>query len=242
MGKRAERRHQDGAVLLLLLLVLSLGAASMLISAMGRTQLDGVRMQRSALTLAQANDALLGFAAVNGRLPRPAVSALDGHERRVACNSEAACTGFLPWVTLGVSGSDAWGKLLRYSVTPEYTLVPDDPANLYGSKTVQGRDGDGDGELFPLAGRGGCGLGRCAAVVLWSNGRNNLGTSVAGVPLANGSDTNADEVANDGATDNFIKRPASDDATQGGGEYDQLITWIGRDVLLARLSASRRTP
>ena len=239
MRRRADRRRQRGAVLLLLLIVLGLGAASVLISAFGKTAMDGARQHRTALVLAQANDALLGFSAAYGRLPRPAISALDGHERRAPCPSDAACTGFLPWVTLGVAGNDAWGKLVRYSVTPEYTLVPDDPANLYGDKTVLSRGADG--ELLILAGRGGCLLGRCAPVVVWSNGSHNLGTSVAGQALANGSGTNLDEVANDSSSTTFIKRPASDDDTLVGGEYDDVVSWLGRDVLLARMTAGRRT-
>ena len=83
------RQRQRGAALLLLVAVLGLGAASLLINAFSRNTAEAERQQRTLATLAQAREALLGFAATNGRLPRPAASALDGRERPVDCLADA---------------------------------------------------------------------------------------------------------------------------------------------------------
>ena len=74
--KRGTPARQRGAALLLLVAVLGLGAASLLIGAFGHDTGEAARQQRTLATLAQARDALLGFAVTHGRLPRPAASAL----------------------------------------------------------------------------------------------------------------------------------------------------------------------
>ena len=80
--------------------------------------------------LAEIREALIGHAIANGYLPCPAVSSANGIEDR----SGTTCTGgkrvgFLPWVTLGVTATDSWDNLFRYSVTPAFT--DSDAANLF---------------------------------------------------------------------------------------------------------------
>ncbi|MBC7861191.1 MAG: hypothetical protein H7Z39_20920, partial [Burkholderiaceae bacterium] len=66
--------------MLLLVAVVGLGAASLFLGAQSKSKHELARERRSLQALALAKDALLGFAIVNGRLPRPAASALDGRE------------------------------------------------------------------------------------------------------------------------------------------------------------------
>jgi len=106
-GADSPRRpgtRQRGAALLLLLVVGSVAAASLLISAFSRSNVEQVRERRTIAALGRATDALVGFAATHGRLPRPAISAIDGRERAEPCSGEEDCSGFLPWVDLGVDG------------------------------------------------------------------------------------------------------------------------------------------
>ena len=86
-----------------------------------------------------ARDALLSFAAINGRLPCPDRTG-DGVEDRNASGAAPTlgCTGginegFLPWVTLGVQQSDYWGTRLRYRVSAEFTRSGIDPNWICGS-------------------------------------------------------------------------------------------------------------
>ncbi|RIK16052.1 MAG: type II secretion system protein, partial [Anaerolineae bacterium] len=58
--------------------------------------------QETEKTLNDIRDALVGFAVANGRLPRPATSAVNGAENPATCGNDAACSGFIPWATLGV--------------------------------------------------------------------------------------------------------------------------------------------
>jgi len=234
-------RRQRGAALLLLLAVASIGFAAMLIGAFGRTSVEALREQRTLARLAQASDALIGFAALHGRLPRPAVSATDGRESDEACADEAACSGFLPWVTLGVSGEDSWGKRLRYSVTPLYTRAPIQRITAVGTKQVLTRDGSGATRY--VVGQEQCvQAAPCAPAVVYSQGRANLGTSVAGLPQANGGTDNIDEIDNDSATTQFYQRPASVDPRVPGGQFDDLLVALPLATLYARMTAARTLP
>lgn len=233
------RSSQGGAVLLLLLAVLGLGAASLFLATQGRARADDARVQRTLRVLAEAREALAGFAVTHGRLPRPALSATDGREDPTPCLSEARCTGYLPWAALGVPRTDAWGKLLRYSVTPQYTDAPLQRTSAVASKTVLTRSG---GRIIYVAGNPDCSLGaQCVAAVVYSAGRNNFGTSAAGLRQA-GPAENIDEAANDRAVRDFMVRPATDDAQAPGGPFDDLLTWIGPDWLYRQMAQARVLP
>lgn len=235
-GPRRPRR-QHGAALLLLLMVAGVGAASVLISALGGARMDVLRERRTLATMAEARDALIGYAVTHGRLPRPARSATDGRESALPCGSAASCTGFLPWVELGVGGVDSWGKVLRYSVAPVYTNAPIVVTVAVADKRVSTRNSDG--APVYLAGQASCTLAaQCVPAVILSNGRRNLGTSAQGVAQANASSGNLDELHNNEASNDFVSRPAADNPQVAGGEFDDLVTWIPQKQFYLRLAAA----
>jgi type II secretory pathway pseudopilin PulG len=228
-------------VLLILLAVLALAGSSLLMSAFGANTVETRRAQRTQLLLAQATDALTGFAAANGRLPRPAVSATDGREQPLPCASDEQCTGYLPWVALGITGEDAWGKRLRYSVTPVFTSYDYQPATAAATRTVQQRGADG--ELRYVAGGPACSAQtRCAALVVLSHGKNNYGVSAEGAEQANVGSANEDESVNAAATAHFITRVATSDPNAAGGEFDDQVAWLSLQALYARMRAARTLP
>ena len=107
----------------------------------------------------EIQQALIGFAIINGRLPCPAKATLatglayageeattgntcackttSGSDKTVADNSAIACTdssvtGVLPWVTLGIKETDAWERRYTYRVTTyfaDFAVV----TNTFGS-------------------------------------------------------------------------------------------------------------
>ena len=82
------------------------------------------RITRTERQLEEIREALLGFAARTGYLPCPDTDG-DGIEdapnRAVATPLACASVeGFLPWVTLGVSQTDAWGIRFRYRIKDEF--------------------------------------------------------------------------------------------------------------------------
>ena len=92
-------------------------------------QIELRRVGETQKTLAEIRDALIGFAAANGRLPCPASAASNGQEAWAAGGnaSNGNCAnffdGFVPGVALGVGPIDgagyvidAWNRRIRYAV------------------------------------------------------------------------------------------------------------------------------
>ena len=213
------------------------------------TQVEQRNTTAAQKQLDEVREALIGFALVNGRLPRPALSALTGTEKTdcmAAADPVLACTGYLPWTALGVSKTDAWGKMLRYSVVPEFASntkfafsMP--PLVAPGYKQVRTRDQAGNEQ--PLA-------ENLLAVVLSYGGRN-FGTTADGQTIANDSTVNADEGENDSRFScaaaanctNFFSRTqsASKDALVGG-DFDDIVVWVPKTILFSRMVQAGQLP
>jgi hypothetical protein len=230
--------RQRGAALLLLLMVLGLGAASVMINIFAKPSSVLRQQARTARALAEAKEALLGYAILHRRLPRPAVSTLDGSESQQPCTSEESCTGLLPWITLGLTPGDGWNKLLRYSVTPAYANgTLDKPAEA--TKTVLDRGNDGT--LLFRAGSANCFVDdRCPPAVIYSSGKH-LGISVDGLPQTSAVTDNTDEQANEEAVKDFMARAATDDIASIGGSFSAATAWVPLAMLRARIRSSAPT-
>lgn len=209
------------------------------------TQVEQRQVAETQKLLNDAREALIGFAMVNGRLPRPAVSSTNGAENATNCSAAAvpvaACTGFLPWVTLGLPRFDGVGKQLRYSVAPVFAdSVITFSSSTANHKTVRTRDSAGN----PIN------LVSGVPAVILSHGAKNFGFGETGNEFTNSSATNADEQANDNkfkctlATDctDFLSRTPSNNPGVTGGEFDDLVAWVPNTLLINRLVAAGRLP
>lgn len=202
-------------------------------------RLEQRRLAETRQALAEAEEALLGFAAANGRLPRPATSFASGEENAPPCADDAACTGFLPWQTLGTRKTDGWGKLIRYSVTPAHANAVF-TLDTVATKKIQSRSGAG--ELVYLVGSASAcsATSPCAVAVIHSAGKNNWGTLADGAAIGDGSTTNVDEDANENASTRFVARPPG--SAPGGGEFDDVVAWLPATILINRMVAAGRLP
>lgn len=103
-----------------------------------RTQMEVRNTADTQRTMASIKEAILGFAQANGRLPCPANGQLasgavsSGMEQYSISAHQCADSlgnlvtfGVVPWTTLGVPETDAWGRRFSYRVSPAFT---DDPA------------------------------------------------------------------------------------------------------------------
>lgn len=230
------RVRQQGAALLAMLLVALVAFAAVLLSAFGSTGVERAREERTMALLAQASEALVGFAATHGRLPRPATAdpadlgggERSGHERPDACASEADCTGVLPWRDLGLPAHDNWGRELRYSVTPAFTMAPLARTALVATKRVLARDADG--ALFFSAGQGTCSLAaQCAPAIVFSRGSSDDPAS-------------QDQAGNLAASVDFMRRPRSRQPDAPGGTFDDLLAAVPLHTLYERMAAARTLP
>lgn len=222
--------------IVLVIMGLALGAGLSVLSG----QIEQKKINETQKVLEEARDALMGFAIVNGRLPRPATVASNGVEiTAVACSNDSTCTGFIPWSTLGVTKLDGWGKIIRYSVTPVFANAAFTQATA-GTKNVRTRINGGPISVTAVAAN--------VPAVVFSHGRDNFGTTDGGVAIPNTAVglTNTDEISNDTGAGtgllgtNFVQRPPSTN-TAVPGVFDDMVVWLPTATLLNRLAAAGRT-
>lgn len=174
------------------------------------TQLEASKRRGADALISDANHALLGFAATNGRLPCPATATSNGLAS--PATPTTACTtnhGFIPTRTLGLNGSidantrllDPWLNPIRYSITSAasgaytnditLTLVPD----------------------FSVCQQSGC--------------TTRLADNVVAVVFSLGADgsttTSPDQLENTDGDTLFVSRTISE---ASGTEFDDHLQWL----------------
>lgn len=204
------------------------------------TQIDQRQIAENQKNMDEIRESLLGFVAANGYLPCPAVSAVNGLEDRTA----GVCTGgkrqgFLPWETLGVSRTDTWGRLYRYSVTLNFT--PTTSFTTVTTPDITIRTRNAAGTLINLTNV------NLVPVVVVSHGKNGYGATTAeGIALALPAGwpaNHTDESNNANGTTQFVSRTAQSAGAGGpGGEFDDQLVWISRWVLVSRMISAGRLP
>jgi type II secretory pathway pseudopilin PulG len=191
--------------------------------------------------LEDIRQALLGFALAYGYLPCPDTDN-DGLENVSGSN----CTnseGNLPFATLGVTGYDSWGNWYHYRVDSKFSQRA--AVNRFSLSTL----GDTSAGGLQVCSIRSCtcttsSLTTCTdgppAVVL-SYGPNGYGAINATSGSANPAPTGLDELENTNGDFKFVSRTAAD-VGSGAGEFDDIVVWLSREVLLNRMVAAGRLP
>lgn len=210
-----------------------------------------------------AQQAILGYALLNQRLPCPAagsdgvastydtVNGCSPHPAPAFSDLADASWGYLPWATLGVSGADAWGNRLRYTVstpltnTNSLTATQLRNSNLITITCTMQAIGNipscfsGTTSMQPATN---------ATFVVYSHGKNGRGavsmdgeTNIAAPPALSDEIQNLPD-ASTGTTAsrrNFVFRFRTD-ATHAAGEFDDLMVWMPANLLAAKLLAAEK--
>jgi type II secretory pathway pseudopilin PulG len=224
------------------------------------TQVEQRKLSDTRRALDAARDALMGFAAANGRLPCPASATSNGNESFAAGGSAANgnCSnffdGFLPAAALGYTPTDSFG----YAVDG-WGIVQNRIRYAVSNQTVNGVTNP----LTRSTGMSSAGLSNLAAAqflyvcnsALGINAGTNCGTAVAlssnalaviysvGANAATGG-TSAHEGENPnpngGSADRiFVSR---DFSSAAASEFDDVVTWIGTSPLFNRMIAAGQLP
>jgi type II secretory pathway pseudopilin PulG len=226
-----------------------------------QTQLENRKTDRTEQLLAEAREALLGYAAARGHFPCPADAASAGQEPDDSDHVTGTCPvyyGFLPAAALGFRTSDGHGYASDGWATAANTIryaVSSQPIGATGNTNALTRaDGmrvagianlsDPSLSLFHVCERAkgvspgtNCGsagtLVSTAPVVIWSVGAN---AATGGVS----SDEAQNPNPNGGSSDRiFVSRVRS---TVTGSEFDDIVTWIPMPLLVARMVAAGQLP
>ncbi|MBI5041504.1 MAG: hypothetical protein HZB57_10025 [Gammaproteobacteria bacterium] len=222
--------NQRGAVIMIMLLILILGAASFLLTKLGKGDARQPGNLATTTDVGAITGALIGYATINGFcLPCP-----DTNNDGLAdapCGTGAPVAGRLPWLTLGLGALDSWGHRLRYVVDPDFTGASPCPItqSLQSGIAVQTRNNAGVlVNLFPPA-------DNPPAVVI-AHGANGYGSINAnGTVMQNPPASHVDEETNRTATTGLVQRTASDITAFGDGPFDDLVGWVDRNRYEAQL-------
>jgi prepilin-type N-terminal cleavage/methylation domain-containing protein len=215
------------------------------------TQVEQRQVSETQKTLDDAKEALVGFALANGYLPCPDTTG-DGIADPAA--PIAACPnaeGFLPWVTLNVGQSDAWGNRLRYRISPEFSSAPSSPCTLLDGRLGLCKSGNITVNNRNTA-KATQALASNVVAVILSHGKNGYGaTGTDGTIRPTPPATNVDETTNaDPPGTTFLSRTSSSGsvacsdtaAGQPYCEFDDIVAWISSYVLFNRMVAAGKLP
>jgi prepilin-type N-terminal cleavage/methylation domain-containing protein len=213
------------------------------------SQVEQRNVTETRKQLDEIQQALIGFAVINGRLPCPATSATNGVESPVTGTGicDHPYDGYLPAATLGLSGTsssglvlDSWGNPIRYAVTSWNSntfTIPNGmrtvgisgltPTSLLvcSSATNITNSSCGSGYFITSSGNG-------VPAVIFSTGKNGAQGS-AGIGI--------DEAANLAGYPRFVSHlPAPSGATNGA--FDDIVIWISPNVLINRMVTAGKLP
>lgn len=144
-----RRGKQCGAVLMVMLVIMIIGAVTIFVMSLNSSALQIERDKITADALAKAKDALIGRAVADGTspgsLPCPDTNN-DGSAESTVTPTPGNCPSYigrLPWKTLGLSDDlrDGYGERLWYALSPNFRdYVTSNPinSNSQGNLTVSG--------------------------------------------------------------------------------------------------------
>jgi prepilin-type N-terminal cleavage/methylation domain-containing protein len=225
----------------LALFIIALLAGSLFVPLNARV--EARQIAEVEMMLAEAKEELLGYAAARGYLPCPDITN-DGEEDVAAGGTCLASSGNFPATTLGMNRHfDPWGNRLRYRVEVAFAArLPAARASLTTQANVRVCNTtpcltadtiltDYD-PAAPVPGNE-------AVVVILSHGMNGYGAvTSAGTTIA--APTGTSEIANTGAGP-FVSRTRTA-LGAAAGEFDDIVTWIGKSSLSKQMIAAEQWP
>jgi prepilin-type N-terminal cleavage/methylation domain-containing protein len=191
------------------------------------------RIKETQARLDAVKQALIGFAIQHGRLPCPAApniatGATNAGVERATCTTAATSWGVVPWQTLGVEETDAWGRRFGYRVTPAYaSAAPTFTLATAGTLYVL------PASTTPLSGA----LAAQVPAVIVSFGKNGRGgytSSGTQVPTG-GAGADEQDNFNGAANDNFVSHVES-------SNFDDDVVWLPTSVLMYNMVQAGRLP
>lgn len=211
--------------IVLVIVGLLLGGLLMPLSA----QVEQRRISETQKTLDEIKEALIGFAVANKYLPCPADPTLAsgtagaGQARPFAAGACAGGNGgVLPWATLGVNETDAWGNRYTYRVTVGFA----------DTTTFFTLSSSGDSTIRITS--GGTSVASTIPAVIVSHGKNGSGAyNTAGTQLT--VSTDADEVENSNNDTNFVSKTPT-------ATFDDLVAWLSPNILFNRMVTAGKLP
>jgi len=207
------------AEIAIVLVILAVLASAMLIPLGG--QIEARQRAEAESSLNDIRAALIGFAILNGRLPCPTLDtdpSAAGYGKETVDATGTACKsatsdGVLPWRTLGVAPQDPWNQYWRYRADARFSDPDKTPITTSHDVLDDLAVEAHDGTSLTAS-------GNTAVALVYSLGANRS---------ADGQNASYE---------------AGSSAVYEAGEptttYDDMLTWFGRPLLIARMAEAGR--
>lgn len=176
--------------------------------------------------LAEAKEALMGYALINKYLPCPDSKAVpDGLEDTRVAGVCPQDRGILPWQTLGIQSTDSWNHYFGYSVTSAFS----NSSTTFSLTSSATRTVNGDSGTLTTS----------AVAVVFSAGANGFGSKSPTGDMT--APTSADELENDDNDAVFVSHTPT--GTSGSSdEFDDIVNWVSQPVLANRMVSAGQLP
>jgi prepilin-type N-terminal cleavage/methylation domain-containing protein len=184
-------------------------------------QMEQRNITETQKTLSEIKEAIIGYAIVNGKLPCPALANRPTGSDPQAGTVDCSLTrGVLPWATLGVSETDAWGRRFTYTASNPF-IVSTFTLATAGTLTVKTASGGSD-------------IAISIPAIIVSHGKNGLGAyTPSGSQIPVSSDPDEQENSNTGTI--YVSH-------ESNTTFDDLVVWISPNILFNRMVAAGKLP
>lgn len=207
--------------------------------------------------LDEIRNALLGFAVINGRLPYPSCGTLPANTTYAGieitpasaalCTSSANDIATLPWATLGVAETDAWGR--RYSYRVKSTFADTTEGSSASCPTSSGISFQicSTGDIVIKESSSGSNIASNLPLVVVSHGINGCGAylptgSKVAIAKGNSSGTNCNNAGDDQFENSDVVANVNFVSHVPSSNFDDLVIWISSNALTSRMVTAGRLP
>jgi prepilin-type N-terminal cleavage/methylation domain-containing protein len=214
------------------------------------SQMEQQRRNETKKLMDEIRDSLLGYVMVNGRLPSPAcgtIPTIPGTANNAGIEliaaSAALCTSsindiaVLPWATLGVKETDAWGNRFSYRVTPAFT-------GSVAAGTSAAFTLSSNGDMTIKESVAGNTISSMTPVIFWSHGVNACGAyTSSGTRIDDDTATaaptycaDADQQENTNNTNTtYISKSTT-------STFDDMVVWLSSNAIISRMISANKLP
>lgn len=200
--------------------------------------------------IAVIKEAVLGFAIVYGRLPCPADETIKSSATGAGVEQvdggvckDSKVYGAVPWVTLGVPETDAWGRRFSYRVSKSFsddfsiskTVSPPSTCTDAPERSSFALCSEGDINVSDLSGASSVLVASKLPVIIVSHGKNGYGAYTT-----EGLQFEIDKIS--ALESNNINNDASFTSMAHTPSFDDIVDWLSPNILFNRMVAAGKLP
>lgn len=215
-------------------------------------QLEQQRIKDTRRALDDIREAILGFTMSNGRLPCPAAGTVPSGTASAGAESynagtgqcDIASDGVVPWATLALPETDAWGRRFTYRVRQDWAdrVNPAAPATADCTEVATNASfalcSEGNITVKDGSGPSGKNVATNVPALIVSHGKNGYGAYLpTGERLPISADSDEQENTDNNAT--FVSRPPG---KYPDDPYDDQVVWVSPAIIKNRMVQAGRLP